>query len=89
MYVYMCTLYSLVPRPLPVFNVPCWERIEDSGNIIGLADPVDPVDPIGGGAISIEPGGQFELSDGTLKLGMAWGQGYTHYDCHHVCVYGV
>ena len=33
-----------------------WERIEDAGNIIGLADPV------GGGAISIEPGGQFELS---------------------------
>ncbi|MEI2386333.1 glutamate--cysteine ligase [Breoghania sp. JC706] len=37
-----------------------WERIEDAGNIIGLADPV------GGGAISIEPGGQFELSGGPL-----------------------
>ncbi len=33
-----------------------WEPIADNGNIIGLADPV------GGGAISIEPGGQFELS---------------------------
>lgn len=38
-----------------------WERIEDAGNIIGLADPV------GGGAISIEPGGQFELSGAPLE----------------------
>ncbi|WP_417666534.1 glutamate--cysteine ligase [Roseibium sp.] len=37
-----------------------WERIEDLGKIIGLADPV------GGGAISIEPGGQFELSGAPL-----------------------
>ncbi|MDJ0930126.1 glutamate--cysteine ligase [Breoghania sp.] len=37
-----------------------WERIEEAGNIIGLADP------IGGGAISVEPGGQFELSGGPL-----------------------
>ncbi|MBO6755156.1 MAG: glutamate--cysteine ligase [Roseibium sp.] len=37
-----------------------WERIEDAGNIIGLADPD------GGGAISIEPGGQFELSGAPL-----------------------
>lgn len=37
-----------------------WERIEDNGRIIGLADPVD------GGAISIEPGGQFELSGAPL-----------------------
>ncbi|MHC5654663.1 glutamate--cysteine ligase [Stappia sp. ICDLI1TA098] len=37
-----------------------WERIEDNGLIIGLADP------IGGGAISIEPGGQFELSGAPL-----------------------
>lgn len=37
-----------------------WERIEDAGKIIGLADPV------GGGAISIEPGGQFELSGAPL-----------------------
>ncbi|WP_321342675.1 glutamate--cysteine ligase [Breoghania sp.] len=37
-----------------------WERIEDAGNIIGLADPV------AGGAISIEPGGQFELSGAPL-----------------------
>ncbi len=38
-----------------------WERIEDNGFIIGLADPV------GGGAISIEPGGQFELSGAPLE----------------------
>lgn len=37
-----------------------WERISDNGLIIGLADPV------GGGAISIEPGGQFELSGAPL-----------------------
>ncbi len=37
-----------------------WERIADNGLIIGLADPV------GGGAISIEPGGQFELSGAPL-----------------------
>jgi len=37
-----------------------WDRIEDAGNIIGLADPS------GGGAISIEPGGQFELSGAPL-----------------------
>jgi glutamate--cysteine ligase len=33
-----------------------WEPIEDHGAIIGLFDPV------GGAAISLEPGGQFELS---------------------------
>jgi glutamate--cysteine ligase len=33
-----------------------WEAIEDGGALIGLFDPV------GGGAISLEPGGQFELS---------------------------
>lgn len=38
-----------------------WERIEDNGRVIGLADPV------GGGAISIEPGGQFELSGAPLE----------------------
>jgi glutamate--cysteine ligase len=37
-----------------------WERIEDAGKIIGLADDQ------GGGAISIEPGGQFELSGAPL-----------------------
>ncbi|MFN7167146.1 MAG: glutamate--cysteine ligase [Pannonibacter sp.] len=37
-----------------------WERISDKGHIIGLADPV------AGGAISIEPGGQFELSGAPL-----------------------
>ncbi|MTH99774.1 glutamate--cysteine ligase [Roseibium sp. RKSG952] len=38
-----------------------WDRIEDAGKIIGLADPN------GGGAISIEPGGQFELSGAPLE----------------------
>lgn len=33
-----------------------WEAIEDGGNLIGLFDAK------GGGAISLEPGGQFELS---------------------------
>lgn len=37
-----------------------WEPIMDAGNIIGL------VDPVGGGAISLEPGGQFELSGAPL-----------------------
>ena len=38
-----------------------WQRIEDRGLIIGL------VDPIGGGAISLEPGGQFELSGAPVE----------------------
>jgi glutamate--cysteine ligase len=38
-----------------------WEPIRDGDNIIGL------VDPIGGAAISLEPGGQFELSGAPLK----------------------
>src|SRR5439155_17993149 len=33
-----------------------WEPIKENGNIIGLFDVT------GGGAISLEPGGQFELS---------------------------
>jgi glutamate--cysteine ligase len=33
-----------------------WDAIEDEGAVIGLYDPA------GGGAISLEPGGQFELS---------------------------
>ena len=37
-----------------------WERIMDGDAIIGL------VDPTGGGAISLEPGGQFELSGAPL-----------------------
>lgn len=37
-----------------------WEPICDAGNIIGLANSA------GGGAISIEPGGQFELSGAPL-----------------------
>lgn len=38
-----------------------WEPIVDAGNIIGLAGPE------GGGAISLEPGGQFELSGAPLE----------------------
>ena len=38
-----------------------WHRIEDRGNIIGLTDPT------GMGAISLEPGGQFELSGAPLE----------------------
>ncbi|MGE3643564.1 MAG: glutamate--cysteine ligase [Beijerinckiaceae bacterium] len=38
-----------------------WERIEDEGALIGLFDPVN------GGAISLEPGGQFELSGAPLE----------------------
>ncbi|MFK7792113.1 MAG: glutamate--cysteine ligase [Devosiaceae bacterium] len=38
-----------------------WEPILDEGKIIGLADPT------GGGAISLEPGGQFELSGAPLE----------------------
>jgi glutamate--cysteine ligase len=37
-----------------------WEGIEDGGNLIGLYDSN------GGGAISLEPGGQFELSGAPL-----------------------
>ena len=37
-----------------------WKRMEDKGKIIGLVDPVE------GGAISLEPGGQFELSGAPL-----------------------
>lgn len=38
-----------------------WEAIFDEGNIIGL------VEPTGQGAISLEPGGQFELSGAPLS----------------------
>jgi glutamate--cysteine ligase len=38
-----------------------WEAINDDGSIIGLFDSK------GGGAISLEPGGQFELSGAPLK----------------------
>jgi glutamate--cysteine ligase len=37
-----------------------WEAIRDGDAVIGLADPA------GGGAISLEPGGQFELSGAAL-----------------------
>jgi glutamate--cysteine ligase len=38
-----------------------WEPITDAGNIIGLLDVT------GGGAISLEPGGQFELSGAPVE----------------------
>ncbi len=38
-----------------------WTPLLDEGALIGLKDPV------GGGAISLEPGGQFELSGATLE----------------------
>ncbi len=38
-----------------------WERIEDGGHLIGLFDAA------GGAAISLEPGGQFELSGAPLE----------------------
>lgn len=38
-----------------------WEPILDDNRIIGLSDP------IGGGAISLEPGGQFELSGAPVQ----------------------
>ena len=38
-----------------------WDPILDDGNIIGL------VEPTGQGAISLEPGGQFELSGAPLE----------------------
>ena len=38
-----------------------WEPIMEGGNIIGLSDVT------GGGAISLEPGGQFELSGAPLE----------------------
>ncbi len=41
-------------------QISSWEAITDDGNIIGLAAPE------GGGAISLEPGGQFELSGAPL-----------------------
>lgn len=42
-----------------------WEEITDSGAVIGLFDPQ--VAPGEGGAISLEPGGQFELSGAPLQ----------------------
>jgi len=38
-----------------------WEPVTDNGKIIGLVDPTK------GGAISLEPGGQFELSGAPLE----------------------
>ena len=42
-----------------------WEAIEDGGRIIGLAEPASAKTL--GGAISLEPGGQFELSGAPLE----------------------
>ena len=42
-----------------------WVPIEDGGRIIGLAEPDGAKGP--GGAISLEPGGQFELSGAPLE----------------------
>jgi glutamate--cysteine ligase len=42
-------------------QVTAWEPIVDAGNVIGLFDRN------GGGAISLEPGGQFELSGAPLQ----------------------
>ena len=51
-----------IERLLEVMNgMLGWEPILDRGLIIGM------VDPVGGGAISLEPGGQFELSGAPLE----------------------
>jgi glutamate--cysteine ligase len=51
-----------------------WEPILDDGNIIGLADVT------GGGAISLEPGGQFELSGAPLEtLHQTWMESHAHF----------
>ena len=42
-----------------------WEEITDSGAVIGLFDPQAPEGE--GGAISLEPGGQFELSGALVQ----------------------
>ena len=42
-------------------EAPGWETINDDGKIIGLYNPTE------GGAISLEPGGQFELSGAPLE----------------------
>jgi len=50
-----------------------WDPIIDDGNIIGL------IDPIGGGAISLEPGGQFELSGAPVEtLHQTCREAYAH-----------
>jgi glutamate--cysteine ligase len=50
-----------------------WEPIIDRGMPIGL------VDPVGGGAISLEPGGQFELSGAPLEnLHQTCAETYAH-----------
>src|SRR5207237_10173503 len=50
-----------------------WEPIIESGNIIGLFDVT------GGGAISLEPGGQFELSGAPLdSVHQTWSELMAH-----------
>ena len=51
-----------------------WEPILDGENIIGLADVT------GGGAISLEPGGQFELSGAPVEtLHQTWTETHAHF----------
>jgi glutamate--cysteine ligase len=51
-----------------------WEPILDGENIIGLADVT------GGGAISLEPGGQFELSGAPLEtIHQTWMEAHAHF----------
>lgn len=51
-----------------------WEPILDGENIIGLADVT------GGGAISLEPGGQFELSGAPVEtLHQTWMEAHAHF----------
>ncbi|MGU9980064.1 glutamate--cysteine ligase [Phreatobacter sp. HK31-P] len=51
-----------------------WEPILDGEHIIGLADVT------GGGAISLEPGGQFELSGAPLEtIHQTWTEAHAHF----------
>ena len=55
-----------------------WTAIEDGTSLIGLADPA------GGGAISLEPGGQFELSGGVqADVHQIGAEIEAHLDCMH------
>ena len=57
-----------------------WQPIEDGGALIGLADPA------GGAAISLEPGGQFELSGAPLAT---IHEVAAELDAHLSCVHAV
>lgn len=51
-----------------------WEPITDGEHVIGLADVT------GGGAISLEPGGQFELSGAPVEtLHQTWSEAHAHF----------